>query len=200
MLYTFNHEELSNTYLYIKKDSCFLVDPSHSYDQILEKIEGKELKFILLTHAHYDHIGLIHKFSVPIYIGKDEVEILFDPSYNYSPRKLPFDEKTLNLRKVIDKDIIEFENEKIQVIETPGHTKGSICYLINIFLFSGDTLFHLDVGRTDLKTGSTVDLVKSIKKLMRLNEKIKVFPGHEESSSIGEERNNNEFYLKYKGR
>ncbi|MDL2280244.1 MBL fold metallo-hydrolase [Selenomonadales bacterium OttesenSCG-928-I06] len=179
-----------------------IIDPAGQEKGLLELIEEKNLdvKYIINTHGHVDHIGangaikqakdaliLIHEEDAPmltsydknlsIFVGKGVLGGVADKLIN-------------------DGDIIEFGNVKLNVIHTPGHTKGGIC-LYNEkekTLFSGDTLFAESIGRTDFPGGSYKTIIKSIKeKLFILPDETVVYPGHGEMTTIKHEKQYNPF-------
>jgi len=192
----------SNCYILDKQGECFIIDPGSDIESILEAIGDLKVKGILLTHGHFDHVDLIGSFIVPIYIHKNDDILLkrkelslynifnLEPSYYYP---------NLEIIKIDDGDEIDFQNEKIKVIHTPGHTSGSVCFLYKNKLFSGDTLFKNGIGRTDFPTSSEIEMKKSINKIINnLDENIVVYPGHDEKTTIKEEKGNNPYYLYYK--
>ena len=193
-----------NVYLLIDENKAFIVDPGGNYDEIEKTIKKDDLTIIgiLLTHAHVDHTYLINRFNCPIYIHEKEVEILKYSNlslYDSFNLDMPFSYRNLNIIKLKDNDEIPFNDKTIKVIHTPGHTKGSCCYLYNNKLFSGDTLFKESCGRCDLPTGSETDMAKSLIELIdNLDESTKVYPGHDESTTIGYEKLNNYQYKYYK--
>ena len=193
-----------NTYLIIDENNAFIVDPGGNLQEIEKTINDLKLDIIgvLLTHAHVDHTYLIGKFNCPIYLHEKEVEVLRYSNlslYDSFGLDMPFNYKDLDIHKVKDNDIIMLNDKEIKVIYTPGHTKGSVCYLYENKLFSGDTLFRLSCGRCDLPTGSEIDMAKSLIKLIdNLDDSIKVYPGHDESTTIGFEKLNNYQYICYK--
>lgn len=193
-----------NVYLIIDENNAFIVDPGGNYNEIEKTIKELNLNVlgILLTHAHVDHTYLIGKFDCPIYLHEKEVEILKYSNlslYDSFSLDMPFNYKDLNIIKLKDNDEIKLNDKIIKVIHTPGHTKGSVCYLFNNKLFSGDTLFRLSCGRCDLPTGSETDMAKSLIKLIdNLDESTKVYPGHDESTTIGYEKLNNYQFKYYK--
>jgi glyoxylase-like metal-dependent hydrolase (beta-lactamase superfamily II) len=192
------NEDLSHVYLVCRFDTCVLIDPSHSYDAIVDAIGDKTLAGILLTHAHNDHVELIGYFDVPIYLHIDDAHLLFEDSYNgYAPKVHPYKRKALDLRYVKDGDHIPFADHTIQVLHTPGHTKGSLSFLYEQKLFTGDTLFKESVGRHDLYSGNLPDLRKSILTLLALPSNTKIYPGHDEVTTVRYEQKHNPFYAKW---
>lgn len=188
----------AHSYLLCRFDVCYIIDPSHDLEGIYEALEDRKLNGILLTHAHSDHVDLIHMFDVPVYVHLDDAHLLFEDKYNgYHPLKHPYQRKALQFIYVTDGTKIPFADSYIEVIHTPGHTKGSVCYLYDSKLFSGDTLFKESVGRHDLYSGSLVELRKSILKLMALPAQTKIYPGHDDNSTIRYEQKQNPYYIKW---
>jgi len=193
-----------NVYLIIDSNKCFIVDPGGNYEEIEKCINELNLSVlgILLTHAHVDHTYLINKFNCPIYLHEKEVEILKYSNlslYDSFNLDMPFSYKDLNIIKVKNDDVIKLNDYDIKVLHTPGHTKGSVCYLFNNKLFSGDTLFKESCGRCDLPTGSEIDMANSLVYLIdNLDENIKVYPGHDEATTIKHEKEYNYQYKYYK--
>lgn len=195
----------TNCYLLCNTDTkeCVLIDPADRADAISDMIteSGCELKGILLTHGHFDHImaadDVREKYGVKVYASCDEKNTLAMPHINLG------EEYGMNLSLQADvwhndKDILELAGFDIEALHTPGHTEGGTCYYIkNIgVLFSGDTLFCGSVGRTDFPGGSMSEIVRSIKdKIMALPDDTKVYPGHGEGTSVGYERVNNPFLV-----
>lgn len=188
----------AHAYLICRFDSCFLIDPSHDLEEINLALNGRTLIGILLTHAHNDHVHLIGEFDVPIYIHQDDAHLLFEDQYNgYAPAVHPYKRKNMNFQYVTHQMKIPFADHFVEVFHTPGHTKGSVCYLYDMRLFTGDTLFKDSVGRHDLYSGSLTELRKSTIMLCQMNGNIRVFPGHDEMTTIRNEQKNNPFYLKW---
>ena len=180
-----NQKTNGNTYVINRENDCYIVDPggfdmSESINYIKEK--NYNLLGILLTHGHYDHIigipEILEYKKVPVYVSEKDYEFLFDSTLSLSIW-LDIDFKLSN-----DVEIVKLkENDDVfglKVIETPGHTHGGICYYDkeNSILLSGDTIFKMNYGRTDLPTGSISGMKKSISKLMNLSENTTVYPGH----------------------
>nr|WIF87882.1 MBL fold metallo-hydrolase [Acholeplasma laidlawii] len=180
---------------------CLLIDPNINYREIESKLGDQILDGILLTHAHSDHTSLIHLFNVPIYVHSDDAALLFEDKYNgYSkdnPR--PYVRKQLNIQTIEDQEKIPLADHEVVVFHTPGHTKGSVSFLYQIYIFTGDTLFKESVGRHDLYSGNLFDLKRSVLKLIdELNDNMIIKPGHDDASTIRNERKNNPFYVKWK--
>ena len=201
----------SNNYVVHNNIEAVIIDAGFDVTHLIKYIEQNSLKvkFVLLTHGHFDHIiglkSLDEKFDCPIYISKPDYFLLKDDNINmytvckfrYNNMNIP--EKCSDLLSqcrdicVLERDIkLNLGDFEIKIIETPGHTAGSNCYLISDNLFSGDTLFKNAIGRTDLPTSDRVEIINSIKnKLFVLNDNTKVYPGHSLSSTIGEEKMHN---------
>lgn len=184
-------------------DECFIVDPG-TYDASLKKLlqsvkEGK-LRYILLTHGHFDHImgvfDVQKNYGGKIVIHEKDADCFTDEEKSLisnfgSGAKLPKKADIL----VKDGDTLPFADGRIEVMHTPGHTEGSVCYLIGDKIFSGDTLFYGSVGRTDFKSGSFEEIIKSVKRLASLEGDRKVYPGHNMLTTLDNERKHN-VYLK----
>jgi glyoxylase-like metal-dependent hydrolase (beta-lactamase superfamily II) len=181
---------MANCYLIWNKNTnnAIVIDPGDSADKIISYIDENKLvvKKILLTHGHFDHIGALDKIrkytNAPVYVHKNDANCVTDSNYNLSilVNKNIFCENdaefTINDGYIIGKG--EFD---IKVIHTPGHSKGSVCYLMGNHLFSGDTLFPIGIGRTDLYGGDYDKLIDSIKnKLLILPDSLIMYPGHGE--------------------
>ena len=176
-----------------------LIDPGDEAERICSAIAEERVNFkaILLTHGHFDHIlvaeELKEKYDVPLYASKEEKEMLGSSRWNLSGR-----EEGIEITDYIpleDGESIELLGKEWKVISTPGHTKGSVCYFVPgdiPYLFSGDTLFYESYGRTDLYGGSEEAIKKSIKeKLFTLPDETLVYPGHEEATTIANEKQYN---------
>lgn len=187
---------MTNCYIVYDEDKkeALIVDPGASSVSIKEAVNhlGVTPVAILLTHGHADHIGALPKvkeaYQVPVYVYKDEVPVLADPVFNLAIRgyELASDDVKLS-----DGQILELGGMKIRVIHTPGHTPGGCCYYIEEagILLAGDTMFRFSWGRTDFPGGSEIDLMRSIRqKLLPLPPETKVYPGHDCSTTIGDER------------
>ena len=183
-------------------DECFVTDPAACPPELVGHIrkEGLNVKAVLLTHGHFDHImGLddfLKEFPVPVYAFSEEKPLLESAELNSSLGMFGSPYTFSGAEYVSDGQILHIAGFEIRVIHTPGHTAGGCCYYIpaeNV-LISGDRLFRASVGRTDLPTGSMGDLVRSVReKLFVLPEETKVYPGHMEETTIGYEKKYNPF-------
>ena len=175
------------------KNECIIIDPGLSYKKVSEYIKGKyNPKAILITHGHLDHIdGISYFIDLPIYLCETELHQFYDTYeslYDMIGRTNPYSEGMLDVRCVKENDVIDLLGYKFKVIETPGHTEGSICFLMDDkYLFSGDTLFNGSIGRTDFPNGDYNKMLNSLNKLKKLPGYITVYPGHGEITTIEEE-------------
>ena len=192
----------TNCYFIMNKDTreLLLVDPAAEADAIIKKITdmGAVPVGILLTHGHFDHImgvnGVKEKYDIPVYAYCKEQEMLSDASVNMSSFYGACTVKADHLLN--DLDVFEAAGFSIQVLHTPGHTKGSCCYYLSEenALFSGDTLLCGSVGRTDFPGGSMSEIVRSLHRLLdSLPEDTNVYPGHDTFTTIGYEKRYNPF-------
>ena len=188
----------TNCYFVINQETneILIVDPGDNAKQLAERIRQKELKpvAVLLTHGHFDHAGgakeLAEEFGILIYAHEEEKETLADAKLNVS-WMMGVEEHFSADVFVKDEQELDLAGFHIRVLHTPGHTLGGCCYYLPYedVLFSGDTLFCMSVGRTDFPGGSMSKIVRSIKeKLMVLPENTTVYPGHNEVTTIENER------------
>ena len=204
--FTFNPFSENTYVIYNDEKSAFLIDPGNMPDEetkvLADFIKSNDLKIqnILLTHAHIDHvIGLqwaYDEFQVPVLIHLNEMEIL---------EKAPFTAKNYDfflpafkgeIRNIKEGDELVLGSNIMRVFDVPGHSPGSVAFYNedNDFVISGDALFMMSIGRTDLYKGDYDQLITSIKtKLLSLPESTKVFSGHGESTTIGFEKAHNSF-------
>jgi len=204
----------SNNYLLVNEFSheAALVDCTGDFDEISKDLKeyNANLRYILLTHAHFDHIVEVSEFvnhiknpdgSKPMVCLHKEDEILLD---NIATQCAFFGLDPIERPKV---DIFIDENSdlnlglegsaKIEILHTPGHTRGSVGFIIDNKLFSGDTLFYEEIGRCDLPGGDFKQIEKSIReKLFTLPEDMPVYPGHGIESTIGHEKEFNCYFGK----
>ena len=192
----------ANSYLIYSEKECIIVDPCVKPDVIDKFIIEKQLrpKLILITHAHIDHILYINEirdlYGIAAAVHKNDILELTDNRLNGS--NLFGFQKIFRPaeKRLSDDEKISIGKKEINVIETPGHTPGSVSFYIDNMVFTGDTLFYLSIGRTDLGRGSQNDLMNSIKvKLFSLPDKTIIYPGHGIFTSIEFEKAENPFVV-----
>ncbi len=187
----------ANNYLLIDGNEAVLIDCSGVKQEILNELEGKTLKYILLTHGHFDHVlgvnGMREKTGAKVLVNKNDVERMEESAHIMQTFGVPNVDTPQADEFVNDGDELFFGNTKIKVIATPGHTQGCVCYMIDGKLFSGDTLFRNSVGRCDLPGGDFSKLKNSVQDILfKLDENTTVYPGHGPETSIGYEKQYNE--------
>lgn len=185
----------TNSYI-VETDSknAVLIDAPADAGFIISQLResGLTLKKILLTHGHIDHTGAVYdlaeKTGCEVYIHSADITKLYDADLSLSnylgiPLKQYKDAKALS-----DGDIITQDEIKFEVISTPGHTSGSVCYITGDVMFSGDTLFYRSVGRTDMVDGDSETLINSLKRLKEIDYDYTVYSGHGASTSLADEK------------
>ena len=192
----------TNCYLVYCPDTfeCAIVDPGAEAEKIFRLIAEKGLNptILLNTHGHVDHIGankdIKDKFNIPLSIHSSDSEMLesvhqFELGFLLGAKASPSADNFLE-----DGDRIKIGNSFLSVIHTPGHSPGSVSFLGDGFLLSGDTLFYGGVGRTDLPGGSWQEMVNSIKnKILNMPDEMIVLPGHGPHTTVGQEKSSNPF-------
>lgn len=176
----------SNCYVLLSEEAFSVVDPSVSYENALAvcpEIESLRAEYVLLTHGHVDHFWEINSYvkrGCKVIISEKDARLMADPKINCAEFLCGnIDSYKGDFETVRDGDIINLCDGKLTVIETPGHTAGSVSFLADGVIFTGDTLFAGGVfGRYDLPTSSGVDLLHSLKRLFSLSEDLIVYSGH----------------------
>lgn len=193
----------ANCYLINYHKQSIIIDPSVSLDIIRHELDDNQLVGVLLTHGHFDHIlsleEILNYYHVPVFLHLKAITKLENAKKNYSlltAKKIAIKMDNYSVITVRQSDELTIlPGLKIKVFETPGHTDCSVCYLIGDNLFTGDTLFKGTVGRTDLYSGSQELLITSLELFKSLPGHIKIFPGHEEETTIKDEKISN-YYLR----
>lgn len=192
----------TNCYVILDKktNESALIDPgdiSLELDKFVSSL--KNLKYILLTHGHFDHIAKAKYFKdktgAKIAISKDDSSFITNPALNLQGDfKTHVEEFTPDI--ILDENSNLFIGDyKINILKTPGHTRGSLCFLIDNNMFSGDTLMKECMGRTDFPTGGVKAMFRSLKRLYNLDKNYKVHPGHAQTTTLNYEKQNNKYLL-----
>lgn len=186
----------TNTYILSIGDECIVIDPASKPEKLFDYFDNKKLVAILLTHGHFDHIkavdGLHARYNCPVFLNKQDEKLVHDSNQAdvFYIQNSPTISCNINYIEEGNKEIGPF---KFEVIYTPGHTKGSVCYKFDNELFTGDTLFRCSAGRTDLDTGSETELKTSLRLIRSYNENLNIYPGHDDISTLDFEKENNPF-------
>ena len=182
----------TNCYILVDEstNAAAVVDPGGSEKAVLKQLEGLDVKYILLTHGHYDHTGGVAALRAAL----PEVKVYLHPADQalLGTGSMPPVEDTLPCQ---EGDVIPLGGLEISVLHTPGHTPGSVCYRVGEVLFTGDTLFQGSMGRTDLTGGSYEEIMASLKRLGELPGDYQVLPGHMDTTTLEAERAGN-YYLR----
>lgn len=180
--------------------SCAVIDPGDSGSQVAQALEnlGLTLRYILLTHGHFDHVGgvrALHEAAgAPVYLHKNDLTL---------PASITAGPLTYT-DTYAEGDVLAMDAVTFRVLETPGHTPGSVCLLASQdgaepALFTGDTLFQASCGRTDFPGGSMEDMAMSLHRLSALDGDFRVYPGHGGETTLEQERRYNP-YMREAGR
>ncbi len=182
----------SNMYLIFSGDECAVIDPSASYETVKKvlPIKNFKIKYILITHAHFDHILYLDnwcdKTGITPSISSNDAVLIKDSKLNCYLNFLGIDKaylKELNIINAADK--LALGSDIIEVISVPGHTEGSLAFITKDSVFVGDTVFaNGGIGRTDLPSGNYSKLISSIEKIKALDKSLKVYPGHGYTTSV----------------
>lgn len=177
----------NNTYVLEQDGVCAIIDPARRNTKLFDYIDGKKVEYILLTHGHFDHVWDAGKLrdltgaKIAIH-GGDTGYLEYELDRAGTPGKA---------------DIILSDGDEIfslKVMHTPGHSKGSVCFVKDDVIFSGDMLFKGTVGRTDFDGGDMQEMMDSIDKLKALDGDFKVYPGHNDETTLDAERKENPWF------
>jgi glyoxylase-like metal-dependent hydrolase (beta-lactamase superfamily II) len=180
-------------------DDAVVVDPGFSPGRVhsMLKAAGKRPVAALATHGHYDHVGAAAEFcgdEIPFYIHEADTLALTDAAAWGAGHDSPVI-AVKDLRTIVDGDTLEFAGFSLTVAHTPGHTPGSVCFMANDFLFSGDLVFRGSIGRSDFPNSSPTDMQKSLHRFLSWADPLDVFPGHGPETSVEIERRSNPFLV-----
>lgn len=184
----------SNGYVLYRQEGgdCYVVDPGYSSKTFIKYIEETDLKIkgILLTHHHTDHVGAVKKlsahFGCPVALHREDIDLYRQPV------DIPLE----------DGMTFDLEGEIIKVVHTPGHTAGSVCFFSekSKLAFTGDTIFNVDLGRTDLQGGSEKAMINSCKNIIdKWSNEIFIYPGHGDGCNMKKVRKINHEFLNIVG-
>lgn len=184
---------MSNCWAIVEGGEAIVVDAGANADELLRALEERELRAraVVLTHGHFDHVwgmeSIAKRLNVPVYVHEADADMPNDGEKN---GYMMCYGRNIHLghadRILKNGDVIPFGDSEIKVIHTPGHSKGSVCYLAGDSLMTGDTLFSNSVGRWDLYGGSVDELRSSLLALTLLDEELTVYPGHGGTARLGD--------------
>lgn len=190
-----------------KTKEAVVIDPGEYTQKLVDTISQNELKikYILLTHGHYDHIlgvsYLKDSTGAQVMIHQNDADCLVDEKESLMYRITPGIQVPCKPDKVFqDGDVINFGDISLEVLYTPGHTKGSVCFVCEKerCIFTGDTIFYRTYGRTDLPGGSGEEMLMSLYRIYALRGDYTLYPGHGIMTTLEKERKNNRYMRKMK--
>ncbi len=181
-------------------DNAIVFDPGYEVEKILDYVNGNDLtvKMIVLTHGHFDHIWELAKFKektgAPVYIHKDDADMLHDSYKNVADFFMIRGFQGTSADFLLNGgDVLTLDEVEFKVIHTPGHSQGSVCYVFDDIIISGDTLFEGSIGRTDMYGADIKALLKSLQLLKDLKGDYVVYPGHGAKTTLEREIKTNPY-------
>lgn len=192
----------TNCYIVHDRENALIIDPGGDSKLVIDFLRNENLTptAILLTHAHFDHIGAVDKlrsyFNIDVHLHAEEADWLEEPRLNGSFRFVGKEISTKQPDQLLTQGMMHVPSFEFEVIHTPGHSPGSVSFIFHKeqVVFSGDVLFQQGIGRTDLTGGSLEQLEASIRNnLYTLDDAYTVYPGHGSKTTIGAEKRNNPF-------
>jgi hydroxyacylglutathione hydrolase len=195
-----NGKWAENCYIVSHEQDAVIIDPGGNFELIKEYINTHQYNVwaVINTHAHFDHIGavadVVDEYKCPFYLHSGDKRLLKSANLYMS---LFMGEAPVRVPAIdveIDKTVLPlvFNTLSVEVLFTPGHTEGGVCFLINDHLFTGDTLMNGSIGRLDLPGGNKEKMKRSLQMIAELPAQLPIYPGHGGISTIGEELANNE--------
>jgi hydroxyacylglutathione hydrolase len=198
-----NGKWVENSYIVSKNTSTVIIDPGGNTDMVMDYVKGNGLEVLAIinTHAHFDHIVAVSElagfYQCPFYLHSGDTRLLRSANLYMTlflgehPVKIPRVDYWLDKISLP----LHFGELTVDVIHTPGHTDGSVCFLIEDTLFTGDTLMKGELGRIDLPGGNKEKLKTSLLEMKKLPQDLTIYPGHGETNLLGEEFVSNEALL-----
>ena len=178
----------TNTYILSNDREAVVIDPGYEADTILDALEGRQLKAILLTHGHFDHVGAVKEL-----VAETGCEVYIHPSETTLPPMIT-DGQLYYTHTYSEGDTVSpIDGVELTVLHTPGHTPGSVCLLMKDQMSSGDTLFEGSCGRIDLPGGNPQQMLQSLRRLASLQADYTVHPGHGGSTTLAAEKRYNPY-------
>lgn len=178
-----------------------VIDPGGDVPVLMRSLEAASLKTvaILATHGHFDHVEGLAQLSqavdAPIHLHRDDLPLVQNLSSQGAMFGVQVQQAPAPDRYVVEGDTIPFGDLRLEVLHTPGHSPGSVCYLIDDHVFVGDLLFAGSIGRTDLGGGDYATLLRSVReKIFTLGDATRVYPGHGPATTVGAEKRTNPFF------
>ena len=194
-----------NCYLVVNAETrgCLIVDPGAEGERIIRAAQEYKPAAVLLTHAHWDHIGAVDAvcghFGIPLYVHEADAPKLTDSTKNVA-RQFGCDVTVATRPHLLHGgETLFLADMEIRVLHTPGHTPGSVCLIADDVMFSGDTLFKGSCGRTDGPGGSWKDMCRSLQRLAEIQRDYQVLPGHGEATTLRQEQLYNAFMQEARG-
>ena len=179
---------------------ALVIDPGFEPGRVraLLAAAGKRPVAVLATHGHADHIGAVIPLcgtELPLYIHKEDELALTDPAGWGAGFPGPPIGRPGEVRPVSDGDVLDLAGITLEVLHTPGHTPGSVCFRADAFVFTGDLVFRGTIGRYDFPNSSAVDMERSLRRFLELPDPLETYPGHGPRTTVGVERRSNPFLL-----
>lgn len=184
----------TNCYIVSSEKEGVIIDPGDVPKKILENVGDIKIKYVVLTHNHFDHVGgvdmVCEKLGAKLMLHKDDTEL-----YCNVPEMFHFSSKPVKKIDIelSDGDEIKFGSESLKVMHTPGHTTGSVTLIGGKHAFCGDTVFYESIGRSDFPGGDFSAILDSLKKILELPGDTVLYPGHGENTTVEHEKQHNPF-------